>query len=256
MTTTPRAGLCSVTYRSLPAAEVIALAANSGLETIEWGGDVHAPPESPGTLDQVRELTTARGMTVGGYGSYFRAGPHGEPEFLPVARAAARLGAPRIRIWAGNAGSAETDPDARHRVVAATRAAATIAADHGLLLGYEYHRNTLTDTVESTLRLLAEVDHPAVATYWQPPVGMDDDEAIDGLRRILPHLCAVHVFSWWPETERLPLATRDKLWHRAFAELSGLGTPIDALLEFVPDNNPAALETEAATLRHLIDTQP
>lgn len=252
MTVVP--GLCSVTYRALPADRVAALAADSGLAAIEWGADVHAPPDSPITLDRVRELTLARGLAVAAYGSYFRAGPHGEREFLPVARAAARLGAPRVRIWSGDTGSAQTDPDRRREVVAATRAAAMVAADHGLRLGFEFHGGTLTDTVDSTLRLLEEVDRPVVATYWQPPVGAADDEAVAGLRRLLPRVCAVHVFSWWPETERLPLAARGELWRRALAELAMLPRRVDALLEFVPDDDPAALPTEAATLTERVES--
>ena len=41
------AGLCSVTFRKLPSAEVIERAAAAGLGAIEWGADVHLPPGDP-----------------------------------------------------------------------------------------------------------------------------------------------------------------------------------------------------------------
>ncbi|MGB3374337.1 MAG: sugar phosphate isomerase/epimerase, partial [Microbacterium sp.] len=61
---------------------------------------------------------------------------------------------------------------------------------------------------------------------------------------------AVHVFSWWPRAERLRLHERDALWRALFAAASAVpAPPRDALLEFVPDDDPALLVAEAATLR-------
>src|SRR5690625_849857 len=42
-----RPGICSVTYRDLPPEEIVPLAAEAGLECIEWGGDVHVAPGVP-----------------------------------------------------------------------------------------------------------------------------------------------------------------------------------------------------------------
>ena len=39
-----RPGLCSVTFRALDVPAVVRLAAEAGLERIEWAGDVHVPP--------------------------------------------------------------------------------------------------------------------------------------------------------------------------------------------------------------------
>lgn len=244
-----RPGLCSVTYRRLPAAEVAGLAADAGLAAVEWGGDVHAPPGAADDLATVRATTAARGLAVAAYGSYFRAGPHGPAEFGPVLDAALAIGAPRIRIWAGTLGSAESDRSTVDAVVASTRAAARQAAAHDVLLGFEFHRNTLTDTVESTLRLLDAVNEPNVATYWQPPVGLPADAAVAGLERVLDQVCALHVFSWWPDTHRLPLTERADLWRAVFAVAARAGRPLDALLEFVPGDDPDVLAAEAAALR-------
>lgn len=250
MTVVP--GLCSVTYRALRPAELARRAAAAGLRTIEWGGDVHAPPEDLARLVQVREATLAQGLTVAAYGSYFRAGPHGLDEFRPVLAAAIALGAPRIRIWAGDLGSAQLDAAGARAVATQTRRAAALAATHDIELGYEFHRNTLTDSVDSTLRLLDAVDAPNVSTYWQPPVGAGTGEAIAGLARLRGRVCALHVFSWWPDTHRLPLAARADLWRAAFAEAASGDRTLDALLEFVPDNDPDLLAGESATLATLI----
>ena len=152
------------------------------------------------------------------------------------------LGAKRIRIWAGTVGSRDGDFDA---VADATREAAGAAAEHGIELGFEFHHGTLTDTVESTLRLLDLVDRANVTTYWQPPLDVSTEDAVAGLARLGERVCAVHVFSWWPGKNRLPLAERADLWRAVFDTVPG---SMDALLEFVPGDDPGALVGEAGTL--------
>ncbi|MFF0746370.1 sugar phosphate isomerase/epimerase family protein [Streptomyces sp. NPDC004111] len=250
----PRLGLCSVTFRRLPAAEVARSAADAGLEVVEWGADVHAPPEEPDTVRAVREVTDRFGLTCCSYGSYFRATPGELARFPAVARAAALLGAPRIRVWAGGTGSADTPPDERRTTVTCLREAGRIAADHGLELATEFHSRTLTDTVASTARLLDEVGADNVRTYWQPPLDVPDAEALAGLAELGDRVGAVHAFSWWPGNTRLPLTAREDLWAAVFRLLHG--REIEALLEFVPGDDPAVLGREAGTLRRVAAQRP
>ncbi|WP_432561103.1 sugar phosphate isomerase/epimerase family protein [Kineococcus sp. SYSU DK003] len=240
-------GLCSVTYRNLDADGVLDLAARAGLRTVEWGGDVHVPVGDLATARSVAARTAEAGLTVASYGSYFRAGVHGG--FSDVLATAVALGAPRIRVWAGDQGSAGAD---RAPVVAALADAVRQAATDGVQIGTESHGGTLTDTTASTLQLLAEVDDavgaPLLTTYWQPTVDEDDDAALAELATLLDRVSTVHVFSWLPGTDRRPLSARDSLWQRAFTLLRQQGRQHDALLEFVPGDDPAVLGREAATL--------
>ncbi len=113
-------GLCSVTLRACSIEEVVAIAAGAGLECIEWGADVHVPPGDLEAAARAREATRAAGLRVASYGSYWRcAGP-----FEPVLASARELGAPRVRIWAGDTGSREATPAQRDAIAAAARAAA------------------------------------------------------------------------------------------------------------------------------------
>jgi hypothetical protein len=243
-------GLCSVTLRQLPTDGVLDAASRAGLDCIEWGGDIHVPPGDPATAARVTAQSRARGVRIASYGSYYlRAGAQ---QFGSILAAAVALGAPRIRIWAGDTGSAQATRDERRAVVTASRAAAAQAADAGVRLAFEYHGGTLTDTAESTVRLLEEVDHPAVSTYWQPPVGLDDSAALAGLREVLPWVSAVHVFSWWPMSERLALLERAALWRQVFGLLHGTGRSFDALLEFVPGDSADQLAEDARTLAQLV----
>lgn len=235
-----RIGLCSVTLRALAAGEVAELAAAAGLRVIEWGGDVHAPPG--GALEEVREQTATAGLRTCSYGSYWRA----DGDFTEVARAAVVLGAPRIRVWAGTEGSADASARTRSRVVGALREATEIAVENGLSVALEFHSRTLADTPAAALRLLDEVGMEALSTYWQPPAGEPAGSAVEGLRAIADRVSAVHVFSWWPDENRIPLADRARLWLSALEVVAG--RPVDLLLEFVPDDDPGALAREAKTL--------
>jgi 3-dehydroshikimate dehydratase len=247
-----RTGLCSVTLRARPADEVVAIAAAAGLEAIEWGADTHVPPGAVGTAESVRAATEAAGLRVASYGSYYRAG-HDDPDgFEAVLESARALGAPRVRVWAGATASADATPVERVAVVSATRQAADRAAADGIEVGLEFHGGTLTDDVDSALALLDAVAGARVATYWQPPEGLPGDAALAGLRRLLERVTAVHVFSWWPGQERRRLAERESLWRGAFELLAAGRSPVDALLEFVPGDDPALVPGEARTLRELV----
>jgi len=218
-----------VTLRALPIDEVVAVAARAGLECIEWGGDVHVPPGDLSAARHARAATEAAGLRVASYGSYWRcAGP-----FDAVLASARELGAPRVRVWAGDSTAASVP-----EVASAAREAA-----RAIPVAFEFHGGTLTEDIDAALSLIAASSVPC---YWQPPQDMGDDEALDGLRR-LPRVAAVHVFSWWPGATRLPLCARRSLWERVFAAYRDG----DALLEFVPGDDPELVLTEAEELRRV-----
>ena len=245
---TIRPGLCSVTYRQLDPAAIAALAADAGLQVIEWGGDVHVPLGDATRAAEVARITADAGLTVCSYGSYFRA-QAGE-DIAPVLDSAEALGADRIRVWAGRTGSADATAAERTMVIDALADAAEQAGRRGISLALEFHSGTLADDAEQTMRVLDEVARPHLATYWQPTVAAPDAVAVAEYERIADRVSAVHVFSWWPTVERLPLTARDGLWRAFFAAATAAPVPPrDALLEFVPDDDPAALVAEARALR-------
>ncbi|MGH3758090.1 sugar phosphate isomerase/epimerase family protein [Actinophytocola sp.] len=234
MTVVP--GLVSVTFRRLGVAEIVALVAGAGLRAVEWGGDVHVP--SPPVAREVALRCADAGLEIAAYGSYYRGGPG----FADVLATAVALGAPRIRVWAGRHGSA-AEPD-RAAVVADLARAAAQAAGEGVEVCLEYHANTLTDTLESTMELLRAV--PAVRSYWQPPVGDRPATALAAVQALRP--VTAHVFSWDDAGTRLPLAAGESLWRPVLGALGELPGTRYALLEFVRDDDPAAFAEDAATL--------
>ncbi|MEV1204751.1 sugar phosphate isomerase/epimerase family protein [Microbispora rosea] len=248
------AGMCSVTYRPLPPERIIALAAQAGLEHVEWGQDAHVRLGDEAGARRLGEATRAAGLSVSALGSYYRAGVPADPEeaehlWRQVLAAARALGAPRVRVWAGNLASASAGPADRRRTIDRLKRCVDSAGD--VVVATEFHDGTLTDAIGSALSMLDEV--PGLRTYWQPPNGMPDDEALRGLRAVLDRVDAVHVFSWWPTPQdRRPLDHRAALWRAVMGILASTGRRIDTALEFVPGDDPGMLVGEAATLRRYV----
>jgi xylose isomerase-like TIM barrel protein len=244
-------GLVSVTFRQLSVDEVVDVAVANGLRAIEWGGDVHVPAGDLAAAARTARRCAAAGIAVAAYGSYYRAGVFGD--FGPVLDTATTLGAPRIRVWAGHAGSAATPADRRAAVVADLRRVTELAAERGVEIAVEYHARTLTDTLESTVDLFAAVGHGSMRPYWQPPIGESDADCLMEVAALLPALVTTHVFSWDDDGTRLPLAAREPLWRQVFGWLRQQQGERYALLEFVRDDDPTALAEDASTLHALLE---
>ncbi len=250
-----RPGLVSITFRQLSAPAICQLAADHQFEGIEWGGDVHVPVGDVNTAARVATLTADHGLAVAAYGSYHRLGVSGADEWAKTVETAATLGAPIIRVWCGNVGSAEADDATRQQVVAAAQYAAEVAAAAGLTIACEWHGKTLTDTAASAQALFDAVDHPAFGTYWQPHQRMGFADCLDDMETALPRLVGLHVFQWDLDTiERQPLTRGQGLWPTYLRQAKACprlmaGGSMYAMLEFVRDDEPANLPADAKELR-------
>lgn len=241
-------GLVSITLRKLSPEQILDLCAESGLQAIEWGGDIHVPPGDLETAQRVGFLTRARGLSVAAYGSYYRLGVSEESglSFESVADTAAALGAPVIRVWAGNRESAQADDAWWDQVTTDARRIAAIARAREIRVAFEYHRHTLTDTRDAVRRLLAAV--PEVNTLWQPTIGWPHPEHLASLPEVLPRLEHLHVFKWLTDGTRRPLAEGETEWREFLKILQPLDRPIPLLIEFVEQDNPENLRRDAAAL--------
>ncbi len=249
-------GLVSITFRKLSSAEIIALVRKAGLVGIEWGGDIHVPHGDLPRAREVRAMTQEAGLRVAAYGSYYRAGfseTNGLP-FKQVLDSALELGAPTIRVWPGNKGSAELSTEGRRAVVEDLRRITALAAQVGVTISTEFHANTLTDTNESASRLLEEVAHPNLFTCWQPHNGEATEECVAGLRAVSARVSNVHVFHWWPSSaQRLPLAEGEARWAEFWPVLAALPGERFAMLEFVPGDTEDAFLRDASVLSRWLE---
>ena len=98
-------GLTSVTFRKLKADEIIDLVKKAKLDGIESGGDIHVPHGNIKIAKEVNKMTVENDIKVSSYGSYFIVGENSIQEFEKILETAIALGAPTIRVWAGNEGS-------------------------------------------------------------------------------------------------------------------------------------------------------
>jgi 3-dehydroshikimate dehydratase len=252
-----RPGLVTVTFRQLPAEEIIEVAKAAGLQVLEWGGDVHVPAGDTRRAREVAALTRQADLATICYGSYYRVGHEGEggkPGFAEVLATAVALGAPSVRVWAGTRGSAAADNDYFGRVCDDARRIADAAAQEGVRLAFEFHDGTLNDNAKAAERLFAALPHPNIDTLWQPLVSLDREERDRSLQAVLPRLAHVHVFHWLPADpiDRRPMAEGEELWRGWLDTMQAAGRKPDALLEFCRGDLPAQLAADAATLRGLI----
>ena len=244
-------GLVSVSFRQMPPERVAELAAQAQLDSIEWGGDIHVPVGDLAAARRVAALTRDAGLFVSAYGSYYRAGTYADPEGESdrTLESALELGAPLIRIWAGNLSSAEADEAWREKVNGQIGMLCRKAAKHGVGVAAEYHGNTLTDAPQSIARLLRDV--PELLSYWQPPVGLSVEQNLLGIASVSPRLANVHVFHWTVR-ERRPLEEGASLWSGYLAAIAKTGGERVASLEFFRNDSEEQMLLDAQVLRRLL----
>lgn len=256
---TLRTGLVSVTFRQLAPARIVDLVRKAGLACIEWGGDVHVPHGDLHRAREVRRMTEDAGLRVSAYGSYYRVWPVEPCPFEQVLETALELGAPLVRVWAGKTASAGSSPEHRRGVAVEARRTAALAADAGAAVAFEYHNGTLTDTAESALELVREIDHPNMGLYWQPRPELDAAQNLAALRAVLPWLRSLHVFQWQVnplrpnEYIRRPLREGAKEWQQYLnAAATDPRADHDALVEFVRDDSADAMLEDAQALKEWV----
>jgi len=252
-------GLVSITFRSLAPRDIVALAAQAGLVGVEWGGDIHVPHGDLARAGEVGRMTRDAGLAVASYGSYYVAGPceAKRQDFRAVLDTALELGAPNIRVWAGDRGSAAADDAYRRRVEEDAIRIAGLADGRGVTVAFEFHGGTLTDTTVSASTLLTATAAAGFRGYWQPPIGWSISACAESLSAMLPRLANLHVYQWGGQGDRLPLAEGEDRW-RSYLQLArtaptGGGRSRWALLEFVRNDDPAQLAADARVLVRLLE---
>jgi len=234
----------SVTFRQLSAKEIIGLAKDAGLDAIEWGGDIHVPPSDMQNASKIANLTCEAGLKVSSYGSYWRGDDI--KSFEAVLATAIALSAPVIRVWAGQKGSREYDQNEYKLLAQNLAAAAQMAKAKNISVAAEYHCDTLTDTLESTLGLLA--DATGLQTYWQAPAGATLEHNLTAIQALKGRLSNIHVFSWEDNT-RLPLANHEDIWLKYLAEISKISGDRHLIMEFVKNDDPKQFIEDAKALK-------
>ena len=261
-------GVTSVTTRHLSIEETIAATCAGGLKGIEWEGIQHVRPGDFQAAEKARTLCAAHGLEIPSYGSYYHAGISEDEgmAFSTVLETGKALGAPMIRVWAGNTDYDQSSATHIQRVVDDSLRMADRAASSNIGLSFEFHGNTLTNTTDFALQFAGQVQHPGIAFSWQPPHGVSLEAGNESLKQMLPQLSTLHVFHWdmgdyaakgyTPEQyqaegrhwQRHPLNDGAERWRTYLQTAAQTGENHWALIEFSRDNSVEQYIKDAKTL--------
>ncbi|MDE1549288.1 sugar phosphate isomerase/epimerase family protein [Jeotgalibaca caeni] len=249
-------GICSVTFRKKSPEEIIKLAQKGGLHAIEWGGDIHVPINDLENAKKIGVLTRQAGLLVSSYGSYYYAGQG--LSFEPFLETAIALGTTSIRIWAKKMDFKKEigviDEEEFAAVVHDIKTAAMMAQAHDVSLHIEFHQGTYTDTTESALRLMKEIDEPNLFLYWQPLAYTSQVERLNQIIELSDFISNVHVFQWDRDFNRYPLAEGQAEWRDYIQQIQTHSShPHFFLLEFMKDNSVEQFEEDVVTFHKLFD---
>lgn len=239
-------GLTSVTFRKLTCEEIIRLAQESRAECIEWGGDVHVTDEK--TAQEARRGCEQAGIQTRSYGSYYKIGSGQLDAFQKLCEITLALGAQIIRVWLGEQGSGETSPEALTGLVEEGMLLSGIAAEYGLTVASEFHRNTYNDTRETCLAYLKQCGMENLKTYWQPMYAGEDFE---NLRAVAGQTEVAHLFCWNQSGSRRYPLKKGKRNRFVLRELRAQGYQGDLLLEFVKGDSIRRYRKDMLCLKRL-----
>lgn len=242
-------GMVSATFKDMDIDGVLSVMDKASLHAIEWSENHHIKAGDIVMAREVAAKTADRGIDIVGYGSYYRLGEG--MDIRTSLDTAASMGCTQMRIWAGTKASSDVSSEERNKQASELWQAAQIASSYGILLNLEWHKNTLTDTNESALDFLQQVDNPWVRTLWQPTQALSFEERAKGLELIAPYLSYLHVY-YWDETGRRPFGEGLDHWRRYLSILDP-GTVYPALLEFVMGNTEEQFLVDVKALKELIE---
>ena len=246
-----KTGLTSITVRQKSISEIISIAKNAHLEAIEWGSDVHCMPEDIFALQKAYSETLGAGLKISSYGSYFRIGITDTNQFSKYCKAAEILGTDVIRIWAYNKAPGEVTNKEYELCVEQAKEISDVAQAFGITVCFEYHRGTLTQTYESAVKLINDIDRENIKLYWQPNPELTFEENNHELEAVLPFTVNIHCFKWNSNNQRLPLSDGRDEW-AGYIETAKKGNVKNIILEFTADDSENNLYDDAKTLNDLI----
>ena len=241
-----KTALLSVTFRRMGIAEIAATAKQGGVDAIEWGSDVHVKAGDMAAAKEAVDACRENGLLISAYGSYYRCE---EEDFAPYIETAKMLGTSIIRVWAGNIDCSETLPEEeRLAITEKLRAAVKMAEGTGITIATEYHPNTLTDSLESAKRLLADV--PGLYTYWQVNNAISVEENLAAIEELQDKIVNAHAF-YFENGVRLPLSAGKAAWEQYLEKLNKTACG-SVGLEFVLNGTAEQFMEDAAVLKELV----
>lgn len=246
-----KTGLTSVSFRKLSVDEIIALAKEAGVDGIEWGSDVHVPPQDIDYVKEVAEKTKKAGLEVISYGSYYYLGS-GE-DFAPYIDAAKALGTDTIRIWGGKKEKWELSGVEYEALVSEMHEIGLAAALADITVCLEYHGHSITATAEDAAEFVKAVGLSSVRLYWQAIIGRSMENNLADIDIVAPYLTNVHVFNYVDgKQELLSYADGPKEWQAYAERIAKIPGERAFMTEFCKGGLPESFINDAAFLTSIV----
>ncbi|NTW96000.1 MAG: TIM barrel protein [Erysipelotrichaceae bacterium] len=244
-------GITSVTFRDKNIDEIIDLIKEAGLNSIEWGSDVHVLAGDLEKATEVKMKCDKAGIRITSYGSYYKGGPL--EEFTPLLESARALGIKVIRIWAGREAPETISDENFHILVDHLQKACDLAKANDIVLALEYHRKSMTQSKEGSLRLLKAVQRDNLKLYWQPNPELSFSEHLLEIKTLAPYIITFHVFNWDKNNERFLLEENQGIdkWRAYIAQAHKFGSFPNALIEFVKEDSVENFMKDALSLKFI-----
>lgn len=245
-------GIVSATFRERPVDEILELCKKAELKAVEWSENAHVMPDDEAGAAELYHKTREAGLEIAAYGSYYRLGEKENPRevFAASLVSATALHAPIIRIWAGTEASANVDEKKRQELAEEAKVVCQMAAEKGIKVALEWHRNTLTDTNSSAMAFLKAVNHENLYCLWQPTVALSMEERMEGLDLLGDRLLNLHMY-YWPEGVHRPFVEGIEVWKQYLKHVN-LKEKRFGLLEFVMGNTSEQFLEDAEELHKLL----
>ena len=255
-----KTGLCTIAFRDLPFDQVLDLAVSTGFDGVEpWGKPGHTPdPFDADIVQGAANAVQSRGLEVSQYGSYANPTDADFDQQMQDALAIAKIyQTGKIRVWAGNCGSAEATDDQWSAAIDGFTTFCDRASDESLELVVEMHNGRLSDTVDGCLRLIEGVERDNFRMNFQPMYTDTTETILDAAQQIAPFVSTVHAQNYVGTGANTRSLISEGMVD--FGTVIGIFRAVgfDGYLEveFVKEDNPEeALKADAAFLRSLCET--
>ena len=195
-------GFTSTSFRQIKSIEkIVEIAAESGAECIEWGGDIHV--RNKADAKHAKELCDKAGIRINSYGSYYRVGCKNADEWKSICEIAKAMDARSVRVWLGKADSEKTDEATYKNIAEDTKAICAVAKEYGLIVCPECHDNTYNNNTDAFLKIHKDAGCDNFRTYFQSRYKRLQYD-LDRIERTLPYIETVHISYSEQSREQFP----------------------------------------------------
>lgn len=245
-------GVCSVSFRGNTPEEIIRAAANAKLDGIEWGSDVHVPPNDLKKAKEIHDLTVAAGLRVLSYGTYFGVDSLSLDDFTNYLNTADVLQTDILRIWPPTLSQDTATEIQYQQYVRLMREAAEAAEKRNKTLCFECHPNMLTEKSVNAISFIKDIGKENVKMYWQPNQFYSHEENLAFAAALSPYIRHIHTF-FWRGRHRFPLEKGIAEWKSYCKAIASAQGEHVYLLEFMHDDRIESLNATAEALYEVLE---